>query len=115
MEMASVEAMGRDNVFEGVPGELPEELVEVLAEGAGVRVERIVSRGHVTPPGEWYDQAEDEFVLLVQGEARLDFEGGRKLEMKEGDWLVIPARQKHRVGWTSEGESTVWLAVFFSA
>lgn len=43
--------------------------------GAGVRVERIVSQGHVTPPGQWYDQDWDEWVSLLSGAARLRVEG----------------------------------------
>ncbi len=96
---------------EGVPRALPEELVTVLASRAGVRIERIVSRGHVTPPGEWYDQAEDEFVLLVQGAARLEFED-IDLELRAGDWVDLPAHVRHRVAWTAPGEDTVWLVVF---
>jgi cupin 2 domain-containing protein len=103
------------NVFEGIPGELPEELIETLAESAQVRIERIVSKGHMTPEGEWYDQAEAEFVLLVQGQARLEFEGSRALEMKSGDWVVIPAGERHRVNWTSTEPEAVWVCVFYTA
>lgn len=95
----------------GVPAELPEELVTVLASGPGVRVERIVSRGHVTPPGDWYDQAEDEFVVLVQGAARLEFEEF-DLDLRAGDWVDIAAHVRHRVAWTTPNENAVWLAVF---
>jgi cupin 2 domain-containing protein len=99
------------NLEEGVPAALPAELVSVLAEGAGVRIERIVSRGHASAPGEWYDQAEDEFVLVVQGAARLEFEEF-DLELRAGSWVELPAHVRHRVAWTAEGEATVWLAVF---
>ena len=37
--------------------------------------ERIVSTGHVTPPGEWLDQDTDEWVLVLRGRARLRIEG----------------------------------------
>lgn len=99
---------------EGVPEHLPDELVTVLASGPGVRVERIVSRGHVTPLGEWYDQTEDELVVLLQGGARLEFEEF-ELELSAGDWIDIPAGVRHRVAWTTPDEDAVWLAVFRAA
>lgn len=86
----------------------------MLAEGAGVRIERIVSRGHASAPDSWYEQVEDEFVLLVQGAARLEFEDF-DLELAPGDWVDLPAGVLHRVAWTAEAEETVWLAVFRSA
>jgi cupin 2 domain-containing protein len=98
-----------------VPGALPDELVEVLARWSGGRIERIVSRGHVTPEGEWYDQPEDEFVLLVSGAARLAFEDGVTLDLAPGDWLELPAHLRHRVEWTSADTDTVWLAVFHTS
>lgn len=113
-EAIVTEVVRHGRIDEGVPGELPEELVTVIASGAGVRIERIVSRGHVTPPGEWYDQAEDEFVLLVQGAARLEFEAF-DLELRAGDWVDLPAHVRHRVAWTAPREDTVWLAVFRTA
>ena len=98
------------HLAEGVPGVLPAELTTVLVEGAGVRVERIVSRGHASAPGSWYEQAEDEFVLLVAGAARLEFEEF-DLELAPGAWVELPAGVRHRVAWTREGEDTIWLAV----
>ncbi|MFN8638130.1 MAG: cupin domain-containing protein [Dehalococcoidia bacterium] len=96
---------------EGVPAALPEELTSVLVEGGGVRIERIVSRGHASAPGVWYEQSEDEFVLLVTGAARLEFEEF-DLELAPGDWVELPAGVRHRVAWTLEGADTTWLAVF---
>ena len=100
------------NLFENIPDELPEELVEVLAGGSNVRIERIVSDGHQSPENFWYDQKQHEWVLLVAGSAVLEFED-RKLELKPGDHVLIPARQKHRVSATSKTEKTIWLAVFY--
>jgi cupin 2 domain-containing protein len=96
---------------EGVPAVLPAELVSVLAEGGGVRIERVVSRGHASAEGAWYQQSEDEFVLLVSGAARLEFEEF-DLELMPGGWVELPAGVRHRVGWTAEGRDTIWLAVF---
>jgi len=102
------------NLFAGLPGELADELVDVLASGDGVRVERIVSTGQASPAGFWYDQAEAEWVVVLRGEAKLRFEGEAEARhMKAGDHVNIPAHARHRVEWTSAEEPTVWLAVFY--
>lgn len=100
------------NLLSSLPATLPDELTDTLVQAKHVRIERIVSQGHASPPDFWYDQEENEFVLLVQGAARLRFEDS-VVEMKAGDWIDIPAHQKHRVEWTTEEEKTVWLAVFY--
>ena len=101
------------NLFDSVPDELPAELLETLVDAENVRIERIVSRGHVTPAGEWYDQDENEWVVLLEGAARLVFEDGREVSMAPGDWLDIPAHVRHRVSWTDPECATIWLAVFY--
>ncbi len=101
------------NLFAGVPDDLPDELVETLVASGSVRIERIVSQGHVSPEGFWYDQPQPEWVVVLRGAARLRFED-RVVEMKPGDWIDIPAHQKHRVDWTTPDEPTVWLAVHYS-
>ncbi|MFG0265937.1 MAG: cupin domain-containing protein [Rhodopirellula sp. JB055] len=100
------------NLFDDVPTNLPSELVNVLAEGQSVRIERIVSTGHTTEPGKWYDQEQDEWVLVLKGEAKLSFADGELVTMNPGDHLLIPAHRRHRVEWTSTKEPTIWLAVF---
>ncbi|MDF7798089.1 cupin domain-containing protein [Pontiellaceae bacterium B1224] len=100
------------NLFSNIPEELPEELVDVLTESSNVRIERIMSDGHTSPDDFWYDQVQNEWVLLVSGSATLEFED-RSVELKPGDYLLIPAHQKHRVAATSETEKTIWLAVFY--
>jgi cupin 2 domain-containing protein len=105
------------NILAHLPDDLPQELIETLVRGQRVRIERIVSRGHISPDGFWYEQDEHEFVLVVRGSARLRFQDGVEesvIEMKAGDWLDIPARRQHRVEWTTPLEPTVWLAVFYS-
>lgn len=100
------------NLLRDVPEELPEELVQTLLSGTAFRVERIVSRGHASPAGFWYDQPEHEWVLLVSGAARVRFDGDAEpVEMKPGDCMHIPARQRHRVEWTAPGVDTVWLVI----
>ena len=91
------------------------EMVEVLVQGRGVRVERIVSTGQATPPGFWYDQPDDEFGVLLAGAAVLRFEeGDRCLELAPGDWVEIPAHVRHRVESTQAQPPTVWLAIHVS-
>ncbi|BDD12146.1 hypothetical protein FUAX_45780 (plasmid) [Fulvitalea axinellae] len=103
------------NIFENIPDTLKEEFFETLAEGKSVRVERIVSEGHVSPDGFWYDQEEHEWVILLEGEARIDFEKGKTTQLHKGDHVLIPAHRKHKVSYTSTKPRAVWLAVFFKA
>ena len=100
------------NLFTDLPPNLPGELFSTLLEATNVRIERIVSRGHVSPYGFWYDQPQHEWVVVLKGAARLRIED-ETLEMKAGDFVNIPARKKHRVEWTTPDEPTVWLAVHY--
>lgn len=106
--------MRKKNIFEDIPEELPEEIFETLFQGSVVKVERIVSKGHMTPKGQWYDQDEHEWVLLLSGEAKLCFADAVGLmHLKAGDYVNIPAHRKHRVEWTAAAIDTVWLAIFY--
>ncbi|MFC5411577.1 cupin domain-containing protein [Larkinella bovis] len=106
--------MQTGNFFSDIPAQLPEELVNELVGRDGIRVERIVSKGHASPDDFWYDQAENEWVMVLKGEARLRIEGrAEPLDLKTGDYINLPAHCKHRVEWTKEGEETIWLAVFY--
>jgi len=99
------------NIFDikGVKGRSAE-VFETLAEGSA-KIERIVSNGQKTPVNEWYDQETDEWVVLLQGQATVFFENMGEKELTAGDYLLIPARQKHRVTYTSESPECIWLAV----
>jgi cupin 2 domain-containing protein len=104
------------NLFSDLARGLPDEAVETLAEAAEVRIERIVSHGHASPPDFWYDQDQNEWVLVLKGAARLRFEGeAEAVEMKPGDFLDIPAHKRHRVEWTAPNEPTLWLAVYYGS
>jgi cupin 2 domain-containing protein len=103
-------ALGK--LFADIPQELPQELTQTLLAAPMVRIERIVSRGHVSPKDFWYDQNENEWVLLIAGAARLQF-ADRMAELKAGDFIDIPAHEKHRVEWTDPEVDTIWLAVFY--
>ena len=100
------------NLFTDFPANLPDELLTTLLEATNIRIERIVSHGHASPEGFWYDQDEHEWVIVLQGAARLQFEDSI-VEMKTGDFVNIPAHKRHRVEWTTPDEPTIWLAVFY--
>ena len=88
------------------------EVSELLLQRPGIRMERILSAGQASPPGFWYDQAEDEWVAVLQGVGVLQWEDGRLTELRSGDWILIPAHQKHRVERTSVEPPCIWLALF---
>jgi cupin 2 domain-containing protein len=104
------------NLFAKLPPPGPDEEVRTLVSDDGVRVERIVSYGHASPPGFWYDQPDHEWVVLLSGAARVVFEGdAAPVEMRPGDFLDIPAGRRHRVEWTTPDGPTVWLAVHYES
>jgi cupin 2 domain-containing protein len=109
---SSSEPMGQavTNIFDDLTQHLPKELMQILVRAADVRIERIISHGHASPADFWYDQAQHEWVIVLKGAARLQFEDGM-VEMRPGDFINIPAFKKHRVDWTTPDEPTVWLGV----
>lgn len=98
------------NILDELPQQLPRELVQTLIRAADVRIERIISHGHASPADFWYDQPQHEWVIVLKGAARLQFEDAM-FEMRPGDYINIPAYKKHRVDWTTPDEPTVWLGV----
>ena len=104
--------MGAVNLFADLPAQFPDELCTVLLDADNVRIERIVSFGHASTDGFWYDQDRHECVMVLKGAARLQFED-EIVEMEPGDFVNIPAHKKHRVEWTTPDEPTIWLAVFY--
>lgn len=102
------------NLFSAIPDRLDEEFVEELLASEGVRIERIVSRGHCSPEGFWYDQDRPEWVLLLRGSAVLRLADRDELiSLGPGDFVNIPAHVRHRVEQTDPDEETVWLAVHY--
>lgn len=100
------------SLFTAVPDRLDAERFDALLETAGVRIERIVSTGQTTSAGEWFDQARDEWVVVVRGFAALLIEGeAEPRPLGAGDYLFIPAHVRHRVTWTTPAEPTIWLAI----
>ena len=94
------------NLFTDLTSNLPDELFSTLLEADNLSIERIVSHGHASPEGFWYDQGQHEFVIVLKGAARLTI-GGETKELKPGDFVNIPAHQKHRVEWTSDQTANV--------
>lgn len=91
-----------------------EEVFEDLVKSPHVRIEKIISHGHSSPKHGWYDQDENEWVVVLAGHGRICFEqDNRIVELKAGDAVDIKAHQKHRVEWTTPDEPTIWLAVFY--
>ena len=98
-------------MFADIPQPLPHELCQTLFENPVVRIERIISKGHNSAENFWYDQEQPEWVMLLQGQARLSFIDAEPVEMNPGDYVLLPAHCKHRVDWTSEEPECIWLAI----
>jgi cupin 2 domain-containing protein len=112
--MTQQRTLQRGNLFDAFDAKAPEEQVDTLVEQGGVTIERIVSMGHASPPGFWYDSPRAEWVVLLSGAAVLEFEGDAEpYPMKAGDHVVIDAHCRHRVAWTSDEMPSVWLAVYY--
>jgi len=99
------------NIFEMPNLPMTEELTTILAENKNVRIERIISTGQVS---DWYDQNETEFVILLDGNAIIEFENDNIVEMSKGDTLLIKPHERHKVSYTSSNPPCVWLCVFYS-
>lgn len=104
-----------ENIFSGLPNDLEDEQFDELLRKKKIRIERIVSKGHTSPETGWYDQEENEWVLVLEGAGTILFaEDNRQVTLRKGDHLHIPAHAKHKVVWTEPDELTVWLAVHYS-
>lgn len=99
------------NLFADLTPDPNVEIITPLVQRLGLRIERILSHGHTSPPGFWFDQAENEWVIVLRGRGIVEFEDGRTVELGPGDYLDIPAHTRHRVAFTDPGEVTLWLAV----
>lgn len=102
----------RNLFLDTAPVDAHEEFTTLLDHRA-VRIERIASHGEASPPDFWYDQPEDEWVLLLHGQATLSYADGRELMLRAGDWEFIAKHVRHRVAHTSQ--DALWLAVHCKA
>ncbi|MEG0795239.1 MAG: cupin domain-containing protein [Odoribacter sp.] len=103
--------MKPENILSNIAGAGEEEQFNLLLNLPNCRIDRIVSSGHSSPKGFWYDQENDEFIYLVQGEATLEFED-HQVTLKQGDYLHIPKNCKHRLERSSIEPICIWLCVF---
>ncbi len=103
-----------DNLFANIDTEMPQEMTSTLVDGENVRIERIVSKGHISAADFWYDQDQFEWVVILRGNATIQFEeGSRFVFMEIGGSVLLEPHQRHRVSYTDPQGPTVWLAVFF--
>ena len=108
--------MNAENLFDDIPVQLPEELFTTVLQAGRFRIQRIVSQGHASPPGFWYDQDDNEWVVVLEGQAAVQFEGDAEpMVLRPGSHLNIPAHARHRVAWTDPEGKTVWLAIHYGA
>ena len=101
------------NLLADIPAAINTEIFERLVANDAVRIERIVSQGHSSPAQGWYDQDDNEWVVVLQGAGIIEFESGDTVRLEAGDYVNLPAHTKHRVNWTDPDQQTIWLAVFY--
>ena len=106
--------MQKHHIFHALPNRQDSETFEDILRTPAIRIERIVSHGQSSPAEGWYDQAEHEWVMLLQGSAVLAFDDGSEIRLQAGDYVHIPAHCRHRVAATDKDMATVWLAVFYT-
>ncbi len=106
--------VSKDNLFNRP---LPQEGFEQkfqIQEGDNWRLELIVSNAAMSQKGFWYDQEENEWILILQGSALLrlrDPDG--TLDMSVGDHLLLPSRRLHRIERTNSAPGTIWLSLLW--
>lgn len=105
--------MKRGNLLKALPDASRDEVFEILAQGQDVTIERITTQGQTSE--QWYDQDRHEWVLLMQGQAKLCFSDGREITLTAGDHITLPAHCRHKVSWVDPEQTCVWLAVHYSA
>ncbi|MFO7964374.1 MAG: cupin domain-containing protein [Desulfobacterales bacterium] len=102
------------SLLDEIPVKMPEERFDTLCSAEHVTIKRIVSRGHASPDGFWYDQKKNEFVLVVKGSAGIRIENRDDIVvLNAGDYMIIDAHVRHRVEWTDAACETIWLAVHY--
>lgn len=108
-------ATAKKDLFADISDDLRDELIDTILETSNLRIERIVSRGHCSTEGFWYDQSDNEWIILLKGNAVLHFENqSESITMNPGDYLHIEKHDRHRIEWTNPDMETIWLAVHYS-
>ncbi len=113
MSFLSLLTVNTENIFHPSLPVLEQEFFNILFQDKDIRIERIISQGHASPASGWYDQEDNEWVLVLEGAGTIIFENGREVKMQKGDYLHIPAHAKHKVSWTDPDRQTIWLAVHY--
>jgi len=103
-----------ENIFVSIPDDLTEEIFEPLVNGKNIKIERIISNGHTSPKNGWYDQEQNEWIIVLKGDAIITFKDKKEIKLNEGSYLNIPAHTEHQVSWTSQKTETIWLAIHYS-
>ena len=106
--------MNTGNIFKSIPEDMAIEVFEPIIQSRNVMIERIISRGNTSPETGWYDQEQNEWLLILKGNAIITFEDKKETRLNQGDYLNISAHTKHRVSWTSQHTETIWLAIYYS-
>jgi len=102
------------NLLKNIPTTIKEEIFENILLTDKFKLERIISKGHSTPPGQWYDQEQSEWVMIIQGSADITMEGqAEPVSLVAGDCILLPAHLRHRVEKTDQQQETIWLALHF--
>lgn len=101
------------NIFNQIPKDLSAEVFEDIVSSEHIKIERIISKGHISEKNAWYDQTQHEWVIVLQGAATIDYDDGRSFNLTTGDYLNIRAHQKHQVSWTQPDCETIWLAIHY--
>lgn len=101
------------NIFESIPDNLNEEIFENLVQSKDIKIERIISKGHTSPESGWHDQEQNEWVIILKGEAIISFEAEKEIILGAGNYINIPAHTKHKVSWTNPKTETIWLAIHY--
>jgi len=106
--------MKTKNIFSEIPENLKDEIFQSIIEKENLKIERIISNGQTTPEDFWYDQNQNEFIILLKGKAKILFEeNSEEVELNPGDYILIESHKKHKVTYTSKEETTIWLAIHF--
>ena len=103
------------NIFQSIPENLDEEIFDLLIQNKNIKVERIISKGQTSPKSGWYNQEQDEWVIVLKGEAIISFRDGEDISLKVGSHINIPAHTQHKVKWTNPDRETIWLAIHYRA
>ena len=101
------------NLFESIPESIQDEVVTEFARTKHVKIARIVSPCLMPPTSDWYDQSENEWVIVLEGEAKIVFDNNEEIHLKAGGYVDIPAHKRHKVTWTSPHTQTIWLAIHY--